>query len=200
MVKTIRSITMVLVAGMLSALFFGFQKSQPPLPRVVIHTAEGDITVEVDTLKSTVSAKNFLLLVKSGAYSNSSIYRVVRTDNQPGSDYPIEVIQGGLFVDSLIDRQVPIRHETTKETGISHTDGVISMARSVPGSASSEFFICIGDQPELDYGGRRNPDGQGFSAFGRVVEGMDVVRKIQQQKDTGQYLVKPVVITSIKIR
>lgn len=91
----------------------------------------------------------------------------------------------------------PIKHETTAETGILHGDGVISMARAEPGTASSEFFICIGDQPELDYGGMRNPDGQGFAAFGKVIEGMDVVRKIQSLKDEGQMLKEKVDITSV---
>ena len=198
--KKFKTTTIVLVAGMLSALFLGFSGSQPILPRVVIHTAQGDIIVEVDTVRSTVSARNFLMLVERGDYSNSRFYRVVRPDNQPNSKYPIEVIQGGLFADSLIDRLTPIRHETTRESGISHTDGTISMARSLPGTASSEFFICIGNQPELDYGGRRNPDGQGFSAFGRVVEGMDVVRKIEMLRDTSQYLVNPVVVFSMQVR
>jgi len=81
-----------------------------------------------------------------------------------------------------------------------HTDGAISMARALPGTASTEFFICIGAQPELDYGGRRNPDGQGFSAFGHVVEGMDIVRKIQHMKDTSQYLVSPVLVVSMRIK
>lgn len=190
----------MLVAGLLSALFFGFHRSQPDLPCVVIQTNQGVITIEVDTVRSVVSGRNFLSLVEHGNYSNSSFYRVVRLDNQFNSKYPIEVIQGGLFVDSLIDRLGSIRHETTQETGILHTDGVISMARSVPGTASSEFFICIGNQPELDYGGRRNPDGQGFSAFGHVVAGMDVVQKIQQQADTSQYLVTPVAIISMQVR
>jgi len=82
----------------------------------------------------------------------------------------------------------PIDHETTEKTGIFHKDGVISMARLQPGTASSEFFICVGDQPELDYGGKRNPDGQGFSAFGKVIAGMDVVEKIHQQPADGQTL------------
>jgi len=190
----------VLVAGMLSALFFGCSSNHNALPKVIISTDRGDIVVEVDTIKSVVSAKNFLSLVEQGVYDRSLFYRVVRPDNQPNSAYKIEVIQGGLFADSLIDRQTLIRHETTKETSIMHTDGAISMARALPGTASTEFFICIGAQPELDYGGRRNPDGQGFSAFGHVVEGMDIVRKIQQMKDTSQYLVSPVLVVSMRIK
>jgi peptidyl-prolyl cis-trans isomerase A (cyclophilin A) len=71
------------------------------------------------------------------------------------------------------------------------------MARWGPGSATSEFFICVGDQPELDYGGKRNPDLQGFAAFGEVTEGMDVVKRIHSIDAPGQYLDKPVVILQI---
>jgi peptidyl-prolyl cis-trans isomerase A (cyclophilin A) len=72
------------------------------------------------------------------------------------------------------------------------------MARAEIGTASSEFFICIGNQPELDYGGQRNPDGQGFAAFGRVVKGMDIVRKIHGMENENQYLTKPVRIVKIR--
>jgi peptidyl-prolyl cis-trans isomerase A (cyclophilin A) len=121
-------------------------------------------------------------------------------DNQPGKTVKIEVIQGGFYSDSVIEKVQfpPIRHETTKETGMLHKDGVLSMARNEPGTASSEFFICVGDQPELDFGGKRNPDGHGFAAFGKVISGMDVVNKIQQLKDNDQYLKDPVMIIDIK--
>lgn len=125
---------------------------------------------------------------------------MVRPDNQPGKKVKIEVIQGGFYEDSLVAiyQFAPIRHETTRETGIKHRDGVLSMARNAPGSASSEFFICIGNQPELDFGGKRNPDGQGFAAFGKVTKGMEVVLKIQKLKDKEQYLEKPVKIFEIQ--
>ena len=71
------------------------------------------------------------------------------------------------------------------------------MARNEPGSASSEFFICIGDQPELDFGGKRNPDGQGFAAFGKVIRGIDIVRKIQNQPAKGQWLYPEIVINEV---
>ena len=92
----------------------------------------------------------------------------------------------------------PIEHEITEKTGIIHENGTISMARLEPGTASSEFFICINDQPELDFGGRRNPDGQGFAAFGKVTSGMNVVKKIQVMPVNGQLLEKIVKIISIK--
>ncbi len=88
--------------------------------------------------------------------------------------------------------------ESTKETGIQHENGSISMARMEPHTATNNFFICVGDQPELDFEGKRNPDGQGFAAFGKVTEGMNIVRKIQKQKDTSQYLIDPIRIESIR--
>lgn len=119
--------------------------------------------------------------------------------NQPDNQAKIEVIQGGLFHDEFLDTITPVRHESTDETGILHTDGVISMARNEPGSASTEFFICIGDQPSLDYGGKGNPDGQGFAAFGKVIKGMDVARAIQALPDEGQFLKKRVRILEISL-
>lgn len=159
----------------------------------------GNIEVAVDTEHAGVTGKNFLWLVEHGAYTNSYFYRVVRQNNQPTSRYKIEVIQGGLFHDLLIEQFPEIAHESTHKTGLRHVDGTISMARLEPGTASTEFFICVGNQPELDYGGRRNPDGQGFAAFGRVVSGMDVVRKIHQLPDKGQYLVNPVIIRWMRV-
>jgi peptidyl-prolyl cis-trans isomerase A (cyclophilin A) len=135
--------------------------------------------------------------VERGSYTNSMFYRVVRMDNQSRNQVKIEVIQGGLFHDEVLDTIAPIRHEPTCETGILHTNGVISMARMEPGTASTEFFICIGDQPSLDFGGLRNPDGQGFAAFGKVVEGMEVARAIQALPDEGQYLKEPLTIREI---
>ncbi|TKG94828.1 peptidylprolyl isomerase [Puteibacter caeruleilacunae] len=155
---------------------------------VTIDTKYGLIEVEVYSNKAPVTAKNFLQLVEKNSYNPGYFYRVVTPSNQPNNDVKIEVIQGGLFNDSIVAKYPTIIHETTDKTKIKHLDGVISMARNEPGSASTEFFICVGDQPALDFGGKRNPDGQGFAAFGKVVKGMDVVRKIHQLKESGQYL------------
>lgn len=174
---------------------------RPATEKVLMKTEMGDITLEIYPEKAPVTASNFLALVDQGVYTNAIFYRVVRMDNQPQNKVKIEVIQGGLFNDSIINRFTPIKHESTGQTGILHTDGVFSMARMEPGTASTEFFICVGNQPSLDYGGDRNPDGEGFAAFGRVSEGMDVVRKIQALPDSGQYLPDKVLINSIqKIR
>jgi peptidyl-prolyl cis-trans isomerase A (cyclophilin A) len=157
------------------------------------------MVVEVYPDRAPVTASNFLNHVKKGTYTNSVFYRVVRMDNQPHNEVKIEVIQGGLFEDDLVDAIPPIIHETTRASGILHTDGVISMARNVPGTASTEFFICIGDQPSLDFGGNRNPDEQGFATFGKVVKGMEVVRAIQALPDDGQYLVEQVTILEMSV-
>ncbi len=181
------------------ALLAGPVSCDRPATRVLIRTDLGNMTVEIYEDLAPVTAANFLSHVERGDYTNSIFYRVVRLDNQPQSKVKIEVIQGGLFHDEVLDTITPIRHESTQETGILHTDGVISMARMEPGSASTEFFICIGDQPSLDYAGHRNPDGQGFATFGKVVKGMDVARAIQSLPDEGQYLKEQVHIREISL-
>jgi len=183
------SVLFILLAGPVSC--------DRPATRVLIQTDMGDLTVELYPEKAPVTVSKFLSHVERGDYTNSIFYRVVRMDNQPDNKVKIEVIQGGLFHDDVLDSIAPIIHETTKETGILHRDGVISMARMQPGTASTEFFICIGDQPSLDYGGKRNPDLQGFAAFGKVIDGMDLVRAIQALPDEGQYLKEQVVIREI---
>ena len=182
----------------LAILLLGFLSCErTTAEKVLINTSLGEIEVEIYPGKAPLTANNFLSLCDAGTYEGAIFYRVVRMDNQAKNKVKIEVIQGGLFEDNLIDKYTPIEHETTEETGILHTDGVISMARMEPGTASTEFFICIGDQPSLDSGGDRNPDGAGFAAFGKVISGMDVVRAIQALPDEGQYLVDPVTIHGI---
>jgi peptidyl-prolyl cis-trans isomerase A (cyclophilin A) len=173
------------------------QAVESPNPHVVMQTSLGAITLEIFVREAPVTAANFLRYVDEGRFAGASFYRVVRMDNQPDNPVKIEVIQGGLGFDDRERPFPPIAHETTRRTGIRHLDGTLSMARNQPGSASSEFFICVGDQPELDFGGRRNPDSQGFAAFGRVTAGMDVIRKIHQLPAKGQMLVEPVRILSI---
>ena len=158
--------------------------------QVEMLTKHGRIILEIYEEGAPITASNFLRYVDEQRFEGASFYRVVTMQNQPNNDVKIEVIQGGLsFSGEHPNNLPPIRHETTEETGILHKDGVISMARVGPGTAAGEIFICVGDQPELDFGGKRNPDGQGFAAFGKVVEGMDVVRKIQQLPDNAQMLV-----------
>lgn len=167
------------------------------LPQVKIKTELGDIIIEIDTINAPVTATNFLKYVDDKIFNSAFFYRVVRMDNQPNNEIKIEVIQGGLGFDESPLSLSPIEHETTDKTGILHKDGVISMARMEPGTASSEIFICVGDQPELDFSGKRNPDGQGFAAFGKVIKGMEVVREIQSKPDKDQMLVAPVNIIEV---
>jgi len=185
----------ILAMGVVLFLFALTAASQPANPRVLIKTDLGTIEVEVDPVKAPITAANFLRYVDAGLYDGSSFFRVVTMQNQPASPVKIEVVQGGDVPEEKCFP--PIAHETTAQTGLLHVVGAISMARAKPGTATASFFICVGDQPELDFGGHRNPDGQGFAAFGRVVAGMDVVRKIHQIPCEGQYLAEPVKILSI---
>ena len=165
--------------------------------KIIIRTELGEIQVRIDLVRAPVTSANFLRYIDAGLFDSTCFYRVVRPDNQPKDSVFIGVIQGGRYEDEETGGFPPIPHETTEATGIRHRDGVISMARWTPGTATSEFFICVGDQPDLDYGGRRNPDGQGFAAFGKVTKGMEVVRKIHSIQAPGQYLEKPVLILEI---
>jgi len=165
--------------------------------KIIIRTELGEIHVRIDLVRAPVTSANFLRYIDAGLFDSTCFYRVVRPDNQPKDSVFIGVIQGGRYDDEETGGFPPIPHETTEATGIRHREGVISMARWTPGTATSEFFICVGDQPDLDYGGRRNPDGQGFAAFGKVTKGMEVVRKIHSIQAPGQYLEKPVLILEI---
>ena len=161
-----------------------------------IQTSMGNIIIELYQDKAPITVSNFLKYVDNGLYDNSSFFRVCTPQNEADREIKIEVIQGG-DVDEE-NSSPPIKMETTELTGIKHLNGTISMARMGPDTATSQFFICINDQPELDYKGKRNPDGQGFAAFGKVTKGMDVVLEIQKQKDEGQYLLEPILIKTIK--
>jgi peptidyl-prolyl cis-trans isomerase A (cyclophilin A) len=171
-------------------------------PIVDITTPLGTISVEIDQQHAPGTAANFLGFTDRGDYDGSRFYRTVTPDNQPDDTIRIAVIQGGMAsLDDYPRRDVPsVDLERTSVTGLNHRDGTISMARMTPDSANSEFFICVGDQPDLDFGGMRNPDGQGFAAFGQVIEGMDVVHAINLSPAEGQHLEPPIEITSIKRR
>ena len=161
-------------------------------------TELGSIQMELYPDRAPITVSNFLRYVDENRYEDFHFYRVVHMENQPDNDVKIEVIQGGLWFDKHPMELPTIIHETTDKTGIRHLNGILSMARLEPGTASSEIFICINDQPELDFGGKRNPDGQGFAAFGKVISGMDVVRKIQLLPETNQILDKVVKVNSIQ--
>lgn len=166
--------------------------------RVEIATDRGTITAELDPARAPATVANFLRHADAGLYDGGRFHRTVRADNQPRDPVRIDVVQAGPDPARAARGFPPIELERTSRTGLRHLDGTLSMARADPDSATADFFVCLGDQPELDFGGRRNPDGQGFAAFGRVVSGMDVVRSIHESTADGQRLAPPVAILAIR--
>ena len=165
------------------------QAASPPPVVVVFETELGSIVMEVNVARAPVTAANFLKYVDGKFYDGGIINRAVRPDNTIRKDVEIQVIQFQSDPARRREQFPPIPLERTSVTGLKHLNGVLSMARSGPDTATSSFFIVIGDQPSLDFAGKRNADGQGFAAFGRVTAGMDVVKKIQASHtgETGAY-------------
>jgi peptidyl-prolyl cis-trans isomerase A (cyclophilin A) len=177
-------------------------------PRVLIVTAVGDITVELNAEAAPVTVENFLMHVENDVYDAGSFYRAVRDENERPDVDPMNLIQGGYGRDGYPGAD-GITHEPTTQTGLTHSRGAISMGRFEIGTAASEFFIMVNDYPGLDAGpGTRNPDEAGYAVFGRVIEGMDVVETIWGQPTSlanapedyqhPQYMDDPVVITEIR--
>jgi peptidyl-prolyl cis-trans isomerase A (cyclophilin A) len=168
-------------------------------PHIEIQTRVGEIEVELYPDKAPKTVAAFLANVEAGVYKNCTFYRVLSRDNQSSDAFKTELIQGGIW-NSKTGKSIQrpfIPHETTQQTGILHKDGIISLARLEPGTATTEFFICIGDQAGLDYGGDNNPDNQGYAAFGKVVKGMEVVNKIYNRPEQDQHFDPPIDIYNI---
>jgi peptidyl-prolyl cis-trans isomerase A (cyclophilin A) len=185
------------------------EDAHPPV--VVCETQFGTIAIQVDMVRAPGTAANFLKYVDGGFYNGGEFHRAVRPDNEIRKDAPIQIIQARINPARANEAFAPIPVETTDVTGLRHLNGTVSMARDVtptrpgPDTATYQFFICIGDQPSLDREGNRSPDHMGFAAFGRVIDGMNVVRKIQASptpKDApastfvsqGQSLIPPIKI------
>lgn len=183
--------------GLLAAFVFATAADDPKPIMVVIKTDAGDIEAELDAAKAPNTVANFLKYVDGKFYENGRFHRTVTPDNQPMNKVKIEVIQAGPNPEKEKDGFPAIKLERTRDTKLLHKDGTLSMARAGVDTATWDFFICVGDQPELDFGGKRNPDGQGFAAFGKVTKGMDVVKKIQKSAADGQMLKPPVKILSV---
>jgi peptidyl-prolyl cis-trans isomerase A (cyclophilin A) len=173
--------------------------ASPRAARVVLETPLGEIELEVDVARAPVTGRNFLRYVEGERYDGGRFHRTVTPENQPDKKVKIDVIQAGVAPAREKDDLPPIPLERTRDTGLAHVDGAVSMARDTPDSATSDFFVCVGDQPSLDFGGARNSDGQGFAAFGRVVRGMEVVRKIWRSPAKGQALAPPVAILRARV-
>jgi peptidyl-prolyl cis-trans isomerase A (cyclophilin A) len=168
-------------------------------PHIQISTNFGNIEAELYPDKAPKTVAAFLSYVDSGLYTNSSFYRVLFVEAM-ASNYNTGVIQGGIWQSNTAKAMVlpGIDHEPPKQTGLSHTSGTLSLARLKPGTANSEFFICVGNQTGYDSSKNFNPDGLGFAAFGRVISGMEIVRKIHSQPADGQLFMQPVVINKIE--
>lgn len=165
---------------------------------IVIETELGAVHAELDSARAPVTVTNFLRYVDAHLYDGAVFFRSVRMDNQPHDSIKIQVVQVALSRANSRKEFPPIPLERTRVTGLHHVDGALSMARAAPNTATSSFSIVIGRQPSMDYGGMRNPDGQGFAVFGRVTSGMDIVRKIQAGATDGQQLLHPVRILTIR--
>jgi peptidyl-prolyl cis-trans isomerase A (cyclophilin A) len=169
-------------------LTLGVLTAQTPAQKpvtVIFETELGAITMEIDVARAPITGQNFLKYVDGKFYDGGVVNRSVRPDNTTRHDVEIQVIQFQIDPARRREQFPPIPMERTSVTGLKHVSGALSMARSGPDSATASFSIPIGDQPEMDFGGKRNADGQGFAVFGRVIAGMDVVKKIHGSP-TGQ--------------
>jgi peptidyl-prolyl cis-trans isomerase A (cyclophilin A) len=184
--------------SLLLAFATSASSQNPSIPRVRVETSLGAIVLELYPDKAPGTVANFLRYVDARHFDGGQFHRTVTPENQPNDSVRIEVVQASVAAARNGEAFPAIPLERTSVTGLRHLDGTLSMARGGPDSARSSFFVCIGDQPSLDFGGHRNLDGQGFAAFGRVVEGMDVVRRIQRSSANGQNLDPPIRISSAR--
>jgi peptidyl-prolyl cis-trans isomerase A (cyclophilin A) len=201
MAKRIRRAMMgVLSLTLLGSATAAMTQTPPPgpTPIVVIRTDRGDIQLGLNIHQAPATVCNFLRYVEAGHYVGGSFFRTVVADTNDNPN-PIDVIQAATPAGSDDAGFGPIGLERTRDTGLSHRAGTISMARNGPDSATSSFFIVVSDAPALDFGGARNPDGQGFAAFGYVTGGMDVVRVIQASPATNEAIDTPVKILSVEL-
>lgn len=177
-------------------------KAPNKYPVILIDTQMGSFEVELYTDKAPITVAAFIKHVEQHIYDNGSFYRVLSEENQPMGAAEATLIQGGIWkkVKNNAWQLSTIAHEPTSKTGLLHKNGTISMAREAPGTASTEFFICIDDQPGFDEGGMNNADGKGYAAFGKVIKGMDVVRKIYKQPETNQRFTPTIPIHQIRIK
>jgi len=183
-----------------ASIIFSACTSYPDnIPHIKIETANGDIVVALYPDKAPKTVNAFLTYVDAGYYKEANFYRVIKNENVP-AEYNTGLVQGGIFHSNptLHQQLKGTAHESPKVTGLSHTSGTISMARTTPGSATTEFFICIGDQQQFDSSNRSGTDGLGYAAFGKVVEGMDVLSKIQNKKSKGESFIDKIRIINIR--
>ncbi|MEO6229366.1 MAG: peptidylprolyl isomerase [Ferruginibacter sp.] len=194
-----KKFVIIITAMAFTSLFCGCNHTEYKNPHIMIVTSDGDIEAELYPDKAPKTVAAFLSYIDSGFYTNSSFYRIVYAEGLTTA-LNTGLIQGGIYLTNEKDHPnvAGIVHEGTRQTGLSHVNGTLSLARTDPGTASTEFFICIGDQTQFDYGNSSRPDSLGFAAFGEVLSGMDVVRKIQLSKKNGESITEKVTIKKIK--
>jgi peptidyl-prolyl cis-trans isomerase A (cyclophilin A) len=191
------------LALLLTATALIQQPAPPPQQEALVRveTSFGNIDLEIDVGRAPITAGNFLKYVDGGFYDGGRFHRATRADNYKPNlpNRPLlEIIQADISPARSADRFPAIPLERTSQTGLSHVVGTVSMPRGqTADSARTGFVIHFNEQPSLNYGGMRFDDGQGTAAFGRVVAGMDVARRIQQQPVTEQALTPPVTITRL---
>ncbi|MGS1015443.1 peptidylprolyl isomerase [Allosphingosinicella humi] len=170
----------------------------PASVRVRLQTSEGPIVIALEMKRAPITAANFLSYVDEKRFDGTKFYRAARSKTKPGTG----LVQGGIN-HAAVRARLPIEHEPTSRTGLRHVDGTVSMARNAPGSAMGDFFITVGASPYLD----ARPGSVGYAAFGRVVEGMDIVRKMlaaptypggRSEQTMGQTIIKPIRILSAR--
>lgn len=168
----------------------------PSNPQVDLVTQFGTIRVEVDSARAPATAANFLRYVDEGRFREASFYRVRREAAELMQE-TTAIVQGGLYLVDDTTRLLPaIPLESTARTGLRHTEGTVSMARFDVNSARAEFFIVLGDQPHLDH---RDAGRPGYAVFGRVVEGMDLVRNIRDLPVEGERLKRPIPFSAKRV-
>ena len=187
----------IIALSLFICLMLSCSNKENEFPQVLIQTNYGNIEAELYPAKAPKTVAAFLSYINKDFYKNTTFYRVLKDEEMP-TDYNSGLIQGGVWPNL---KQVPgIKHESTRQSGLSHTDGTLSMARIIAGTATTEFFICIGDQTSLDAGRSGTKDSLGFAAFGKVIHGMDIVRNIQAAKSTGDEFDKKIKIVTIKTK
>ncbi|WP_430388327.1 peptidylprolyl isomerase [Blastomonas fulva] len=176
------------------------------LPRAAIRCSVGVIVIELETVRAPLSSASFLAHVDAGLYRGTSFYRASRPDNEIWPDHPASLVQAGIGFNG--GSPLPaVAHEPPSLTGLDPLHGTVGLARDAPGTACSEFFINLADNPAMREGGQRG-DGLGVAIFGRVIEGIELAGHIQHmpcgRRDAAipelawpQMLLEPVTIEEI---
>ena len=185
--------------AVLSLLSSSPVEAKPAAPvRVRLETAQGPIVIELDMKRAPITAGNFLRYAQEKRFDGTFFYRAARKRNNP----KFGLVQGGIN-HRVVRARLPIVHEPTSRTGLRHVDATVSMARNAPGTAMGDFFITIGPAPYLD----ARPGSVGYAAFGRVVAGMPLVKKMlaaptypggRTPTTKGQTMIAPVRINSAR--